>query len=237
MPVTKVGTEMPISETTCSMLLDKPRGFSAVYTPIGTPIARANTAAAATSSSVAGRRSAIRSETGRLLRYEIPKSPPTAPRTKRWNWAGIGASRPSCARNARRSSVVAFSGSMLFTGSPTNRNMANAISATASITRTACNKRLTTKASMLILSRRAIHRAPRRLPIHRTRQPKRFVPLIDGGSRREDTGVRGRHDRATGDAARENSPVSVLFRFSHGPIHVSSPRSPGRSCRARGDDP
>jgi hypothetical protein len=68
MPVTNVGTEMPASEITCRTLLRMPRLCSAVYTPIGTPSASENRAAAKTSSSVAGSRSAMSSLTGRLLR-------------------------------------------------------------------------------------------------------------------------------------------------------------------------
>ena len=68
MPVTKVGTEIPTSETTCKTWLTAPCRLSPVYTPIGTPTTRAMRAATSTSSRVAGRRSAIRSLTGRLLR-------------------------------------------------------------------------------------------------------------------------------------------------------------------------
>jgi hypothetical protein len=68
MPMTKVGMATPASEKVMMAPLSSLWRRSAVSTPSGMPMESASSAAAATSSSVAGMRSTIRSETGRARR-------------------------------------------------------------------------------------------------------------------------------------------------------------------------
>src|SRR5688572_2049887 len=137
MPMRKVGSDTPASEIASRMWERKDRGRSAVYTPIGMPAASANSAATIDSSSVAGSRSEIRRETGCTWRKLRPNSPCSAlPRKRRYcTWNGW--SRPSTRVTSIRCSGVASWPSMLVTGSPTKRHGENAISPTASMTRTA----------------------------------------------------------------------------------------------------
>ncbi|MNY63768.1 hypothetical protein D3C86_2007750 [compost metagenome] len=65
MPVTKVGVEIPISETDWIRREARPLGLSAQSTPSGIPTASDSTMATITSSIVAGNRSASSSATGR----------------------------------------------------------------------------------------------------------------------------------------------------------------------------
>ena len=66
--MTKVGMATPASEKVMIAPLPTLWRRSAVSTPSGMPMASASKAATATSSSVAGIRSTIRSETGRARR-------------------------------------------------------------------------------------------------------------------------------------------------------------------------
>ena len=68
MPIRKVGRDTPTSDTVMIERLSQPSRRMAVYTPSATPMTRANSAAVIASSSVAGRRSAMISVTGRLSR-------------------------------------------------------------------------------------------------------------------------------------------------------------------------
>ena len=68
MPITKVGMATPASEKVMTAWLSTLLRRKAVSTPSGMPMASASRAATATSSSVAGMRSTIRSETGRASR-------------------------------------------------------------------------------------------------------------------------------------------------------------------------
>ena len=68
MPITKVGMATPASEKVMTRLAVDAVAPEAVSTPSGMPMASASRAATATSSSVAGMRSTIRSETGRASR-------------------------------------------------------------------------------------------------------------------------------------------------------------------------
>ncbi len=137
MPIRKVGNETPSSDAAIVSLASQCRRRSAVYTPRGMPIAIATSPATTASSSVAGSRSAINTDTSRPWRRLSPKSPVSARPTKRANWTGAGRSSPSAACNAARSAGVASWPIMLLTGSPTYWNSENDPIPTTSITSTA----------------------------------------------------------------------------------------------------
>ena len=148
MPIRKVGSETPSSDSVITSCEPKRPRRSAAYTPSGTPTASAITAAARASSSVAGKRSAISDDTLRPWRRLRPNSPCTALPTKRANCTGKGSSSPRSWRNWSRCSCVASWPSRLVTGSPTYWNSMKAMKATVSITMTACSRRRRMKASM-----------------------------------------------------------------------------------------
>ncbi|MCY1523766.1 hypothetical protein D9M68_586730 [compost metagenome] len=78
MPIRKVGSDTPTSDTAMTARLATLSRRIAVYTPSATPPATASTAATSASSSVAGSRSAMSSTTGRFSRYDTPRSPCSA---------------------------------------------------------------------------------------------------------------------------------------------------------------
>ena len=82
MPIRNVGSETPISDSASSSWDSQERGLSAVYTPIAMPATRASSAATNDSSRVAGSRSTMSADTGRICRSERPNSPCTARLTK-----------------------------------------------------------------------------------------------------------------------------------------------------------
>ncbi len=75
MPIRKVGKDTPNSEIVMKTWLRKVPRLSAAYTPMGMPTSSASTAATMDSSSVAGKRSAIRRETLAPWRRLRPNSP------------------------------------------------------------------------------------------------------------------------------------------------------------------
>ncbi len=68
MPIRKVGSDTPTSDRPMIAWLSQPSRRSAVYTPSAIPSASAPKPEISASSSVAGRRSAITSATGRAMR-------------------------------------------------------------------------------------------------------------------------------------------------------------------------
>ena len=99
MPIRKVGSDTPSSDTVMSTwLMNVPRR-SAAYTPMGMPTTSASTAATSASSSVAGKRSAIRRDTLAPWRRLRPNSPCTALTRKCQNCTKKGWSSPRSARS------------------------------------------------------------------------------------------------------------------------------------------
>jgi len=78
MPMTKVGSDTPISDTVRITRLSQCDRLMPVKTPRPMPMVRARTADAATSSRVAGIRSTISVPTRRCSLSDMPKSPCTA---------------------------------------------------------------------------------------------------------------------------------------------------------------
>ena len=75
MPIRKVGSDTPSSDTVMNTWLRKLPRRSAAYTPIGMPMISASTAATRASSKVAGKRSPSRRETLAPWRSDRPNSP------------------------------------------------------------------------------------------------------------------------------------------------------------------
>ena len=75
MPIRNVGSDTPSSEIVMNTWLRNVPRRSAAYTPIGMPISSASSAAIRASSSVAGKRSAIRRDTLAPWRRLKPNSP------------------------------------------------------------------------------------------------------------------------------------------------------------------
>ena len=74
-PSQKLGSDSPIRPPMRAATSRRERGRTAESRPSGMPTAIAIRAAAAASSSVAGKRSAISTRTGRPVRIEYPASP------------------------------------------------------------------------------------------------------------------------------------------------------------------
>ena len=121
---------------------------SAAYTPMGMPITSAMVAATKASSSVAGKRSAIRRETLAPWRRLRPNSPCTALTKKCPNCTKKGWSKPKSDRSKSICSWVASCPSKNTTGSPTYWNSKNAMNATVTMTITAWINRCKMKASI-----------------------------------------------------------------------------------------
>ena len=131
-PSQKLGIETPRSATTIEPTSSHEFRKRAASSPSGTPIATATAMLASASPPVLATFSPISVATGRRLRIEVPRSPRSAPATKRPYCWSRGSSRWSCARIcAIWSGVVTNSASMIFTGSPGTRN---SMLKTASIT-------------------------------------------------------------------------------------------------------
>ena len=119
-PIRKVGSDIPRSVAPSAKRERTLSGRSAVRIPIGIPETSAIRTARPASSTVAGRRSRMRSATGAPCRRLIPKSPARAfPRNRRYCTRGESL-RPSASVSAARSAAVASGGSICETGSPTN---------------------------------------------------------------------------------------------------------------------
>jgi len=100
------------------------RWFTAATMPAGRAMSRVTTSAANASSSVAGMRWARRSETGRLVKNETPRSPRTTLPSHNAYCAGRGWSKPLAARTASMASGVAFEPAITAAASPgMSRNM------------------------------------------------------------------------------------------------------------------
>ena len=150
MPIRKVGSDTPIRETVISTCESHVWRCRPVYTPMGTPSASAKSADRTASSRVAGIRERIMSATGFLCWYEMPKSKAAAADTKRPNCSSTGSLRPRVSRSSSRSSRVVSMPTIWCTGSPTNWNIRNAISATKNITSSDCASRFTMNASIVV---------------------------------------------------------------------------------------
>ena len=76
-PVQNTGAAKPTSDSTVIVCDSRPLGLRADSTPSVVPITKAASTALTTSSRVAGMRSAMSPATGRLKKYEKPRSPCT----------------------------------------------------------------------------------------------------------------------------------------------------------------
>ncbi len=73
-PLQKTGAAKPTIDSTVMACESQPLGLRAASTPSAVPARKAHTTEHSTSSRVAGMRSPIRPETGRLKKYEYPRS-------------------------------------------------------------------------------------------------------------------------------------------------------------------
>src|SRR5438477_6123882 len=105
-PSQKVGSESPIKPPIRAAKSRRERGRTDETKPRGMPSAIAMSAAAAASSRVAGRRSAISTSTGRPVRIEYPASPWRSEVTQVQYWTRSGWSRPKYARRLASCSGV-----------------------------------------------------------------------------------------------------------------------------------
>ena len=122
-PSQKLGMDTPSSAIAIEPTSSHEFRESAAIRPSGTPMATATAMAAAASSIVLPTFSPISVVTGRRLRIDVPRSPRSAPPTKRPYCMTIGSSRWSSARmRAIWSGMVTNSASIIFTGSPGTRN-------------------------------------------------------------------------------------------------------------------
>lgn len=117
MPSTNVGKLMPTSANACPSRSRTLPGHLAEARPIGMPIASQTTTPPNTSDIVTGMRDITSSATGRLERYEYPRSPCSRlPRKIRY-CSQIGLSSPRFTRICAISSSVALSPAMMRAGS------------------------------------------------------------------------------------------------------------------------
>ena len=150
MPIRKVGSETPSSESVMNTWLRKLPRRSAEYTPIGMPISSARSAATSASSSVAGKRSPIRRETLAPWRRLRPNSPCAALTQEMPELHEEGLVQPQVGAQLRGSAAgVASCPSRKTTGSPTYWNSRNAMNATATMTITAWIRRRRIKANIV----------------------------------------------------------------------------------------
>ena len=141
MPMRKVGSDTPRSDTVMNTWLMNVPLRSAAYTPMGMPRTTANKPAMAASSSVAGKRSPIRRETLAPWRRLRPNSPCAAFTRKCQYCTKKGWSSPRSDRNWAIWSGLASWPSRKTTGSPTYWNSMKAMNATTIMTITACINR------------------------------------------------------------------------------------------------
>ncbi len=134
-PSQNVGTDHSTSDTPVENLSKRLPGFHPARAPCQMPRLTAITSAVPVSSSVEPMRSPIRSSTGRLYSYDVPRSKRTVWPTKSRNCSGSDLSSPS-----RRRSRSSCSGVMLRpcanarTGSPgSKRNAKNVATITIAI--------------------------------------------------------------------------------------------------------